>query len=464
MAKHDPDKKHPCGMTRRGFLAVGGAAALGAAAKPALARMDGDQETPEVGGPPKISRYRTLGRTDFKVSDISMGCGSIAESNVVRYAYDHGMNLFDTAESYGNGDSEKKIGEAMEHMQRDKIFIVTKIDISEDPDEQTLIDRFHKSLERLKTPYADALYAHGIADLKLVEYEPFLKACEKLKADGKLKHAGISSHGPRGEEPDAMDTVLIKAAESGHFDVMLLSYGFVNAEEGERVLKVCKEKNIGTTIMKSATGLMEMPVLDVENPSEMIQGWFEYLEGMGNTREQAIERITKYLEREGPRFEESLKLSKPFIEKHGIKSQDELDMKSLQWVLRNPDAHTICPSTPTFDALDKVLTLSGTELSAAGAQFLDEYARAYEAYNCSFSCTECAGACPHKVPVSTIMRYAYYYRKQGREKHAMRKYARLGTQNAAVCLDCDAPCVGACPYGVQAQARLFEAHGLLTMV
>ena len=38
---------------------------------------------------------------------------------------------------------------------------------------------------------------------------------------------------------------------------MLLSYGFMNAEEGERVLKVCKEKNIGTTIMKSATGLLE---------------------------------------------------------------------------------------------------------------------------------------------------------------------------------------------------------------
>ena len=113
-------------MTRRGFLAAGGAAALGAAATPALARMDVDKAVAEAGGPPKISRYRTLGRTGFKVSDVSMGCGSIAEPNVVRYAYDHGINLFDTAQSYGNGDSETKIGEAMKHMERDKIFIVTK--------------------------------------------------------------------------------------------------------------------------------------------------------------------------------------------------------------------------------------------------------------------------------------------------------------------------------------------------
>ena len=58
-----------------------------------------------------------------------------------------------------------------------------------------------------------------------------------------------------------MDTVLIKACEVGHYDVMLLSYGFVNAEEGERILAACKEKNVGTTIMKSATGLMEASLL-----------------------------------------------------------------------------------------------------------------------------------------------------------------------------------------------------------
>ncbi len=356
MAKYDLNYFQSGGISRRGFLVAGGAAALGLAAGPAWARMLAE----EAG--PRIQRYRTLGRTGFEVSDISMGCGSIAESNLVRYAYDHGINLFDTAESYGNGDSETKIGEAMKHMEREKIFIVTKLDIEEDPDQQNLVERFHKSLERLQSPYADALYAHGIADLKLVEYEPFLKACEQLKQEGKLKHAGISSHGPRGDEPDAMDEVLIKAAESGHFDVMLLSYGFLNAEEGERVLKVCKEKNIGTTIMKSATGLMEVPVFDPENPSEQIQEWFDYLEGQGSTREEATERIKSYIERESANFADSFARSQPFIEKHGIKTQDELELKSFQWVLGNPDAHTICPSMPNFDAVDRLLPLSGTQL------------------------------------------------------------------------------------------------------
>lgn len=355
MLEFAPESKVNRPFSRRRFLAAGGALMLGAAMGPVWSRALADDSM-------MIKRHRILGRTGFKVGDISMGCGSIAESNVVRYAYDHGVNLFDTAEVYGNGDSETKIGQAMAHMQRDKIFIVTKLGIDDAPDQQNLVERFHKCLERLQTDYVDALYCHGIADLKLVEYGPFLAACDQLKAEGKLKHAGISSHGPRGDEPDAMDTVLIKAAEVGHYDVMLLSYGFVNAAEGERVLKVCKEKNIGTTIMKSATGMFEVPVFDPENPSETVQGWYEYLSGQGVEGEAADERIRAYLERERPNMEKAVAASRPFIAKHGIKTQDELDLKSFQWVLRNPDAHTICPSMPTFDDLDRILPLSGTQL------------------------------------------------------------------------------------------------------
>ena len=133
-------------------------------------------------------------------------------------------------------------------------------------------------------------------------------------------------------------------------------------DEGERVLAACKAKNVGTTIMKSATGLVEMPVLDFENPSEQVQEWFEYLEGQGSTHEEAEERIKRYLEREHDNFADSVARSKPFIEKHRIKTQDELELKSFQWVLGNPDAHTICPSMPNFDALDRILPLSGTQL------------------------------------------------------------------------------------------------------
>ena len=64
--------------------------------------------------------YREFGRTGWKVSAIGLGTWNIGNQwgevedkeawGTVRAAYDHGMNLFDTAESYGNGASETAIG------------------------------------------------------------------------------------------------------------------------------------------------------------------------------------------------------------------------------------------------------------------------------------------------------------------------------------------------------------------
>ena len=75
-------------VSRRQFLIAGGAAAA-ASGLPGVAVADDEKEKP------KIKRHRTLGRTGFEVSDISIG-GSGKEANVYRYAYDHGINYFDT--------------------------------------------------------------------------------------------------------------------------------------------------------------------------------------------------------------------------------------------------------------------------------------------------------------------------------------------------------------------------------
>ena len=476
MASQQDRKGQPAGLSRRDFCRLGGAAALGAAAggcagrpavesDPARAEAAATQaiESAADPAPGRIASYRRLGRTEFMVSDLSMGCGSIAESNVVRYAYDHGINLFDTAEGYGSGDSETKIGQAMQHMDRSKIFIVTKLGIGDRPDETAIRDRFLQCLERLQTDYVDALYMHGVADVSLLGHEPFHRVVASMKAEGKLRHAGVSSHGPRAEDPSSMEEVLLAAAEDGRFDVFLLSYSFTNKDEGEAVLAACRKHDIGTTIMKAATGLVALPVLDPDNPSEQVQAWLDSLMARGQTRDEALERIASFLERQRPQHEESLAKTKPFLEKYGINSQDELDRKSYQWVLRNPDAHTICISMRNFDGIDRWLPISGTQLTAAGSAMLEHYAAAYGAQQCRIGCTDCSRICPEHLSASTILRYAYYYRKQGRQKEAMRLYARLGGRNASACLSCQAPCQAACPHGVAVQARLCETHGLLSM-
>jgi hypothetical protein len=62
------------------------------------------------------------------------------------------------------------------------------------------------------------------------------------------------------------------------------------------------------------------------------------------------------------------------------------------------------------------------------------------------------------------MRYAYYYEHQGREKYAMSKYKHLNGRDGLRCVDCDAPCKGACPYGVDVKANMIQAHSRLELV
>ena len=118
-------------ISRRRFLATGGAAMAAGGFSP-MARAEEAAETP------RITRYRTLGRTGFRVSDVSLGCGHNTEPNVYRYAYDHGMNYFDNAEGYANGESERALGEALQHMDRAKVFITSKTEIKGTETEQVI--------------------------------------------------------------------------------------------------------------------------------------------------------------------------------------------------------------------------------------------------------------------------------------------------------------------------------------
>ena len=310
MSENQPDEKKS--VSRRDFLGVSGAVIVGSA----LPVQVSAGTTQEKKVPAKIRSLRTLGRTGFKVSDIAMGGTRNRDASVVRFAYDSGVNYFDTGESYGGGESEKLIGETMKHMDRKKIFITTKIHVGENDTEETVLERFRKCQERLQTDYIDAFYLHGVSDLATLDHTGFHSATKKLKADGKLKYIGVSSHGARwGRESASMDDVLCAAAEDGRFDVMLLIYSFMNKEAGERVLAACKKKNIGTTAMKTTPGVLKVTPFDPANPTEQQAQWIERMKKRGMSEERINERMSQNVKSQ----EESKVKTQPFIDKYDIK-------------------------------------------------------------------------------------------------------------------------------------------------
>ena len=446
------------GVSRREFIGISGLAIAGASiASTSVAAKDSKKK--DI----RIKQTRVLGRTGFAASDISMGCASLKEGNLVRYAYDKGLNYFDTAEAYGRGTSESAIGKAMPYMDRKKIFVTTKLDLKMDDTDQALIERFSKCLARLNTDYIDALLIAGAMSADQLKSEAFHSAVKKLKADGRLKHAGVSCHGPRGMAGDSMEKVLVTAAEDGRFDIVLLVYNFLNKKEGENILAACKKYNIGTTAMKVAPGILkDVPDFDPEKPNKEQEERIKMMMGFGMDRKAAIAQVKSMVEGDKLAREQT----KPFVAKYGLKSEEQLWAASIKWARQNSDMHTVCITMADFDKADRSIALSGKNLTSVQTALLKDYGNKLGFSYCRHACNECSVSCKHSVPVSTIMRYSYYY-EQGYEKLAMEKYAALkerNESNAVPCAGCDAPCEGSCPYGVMVRNNLLNAHSMLTLV
>ena len=157
-------------------------------------------------------RYVKLGKTGAEVSAVALGCLSLRPDKLeeskatVRRAYELGINLFDTADVYGNGDSETVLGAALKELSipRDEIFVATKCGIlfqGMNPDYDykayDLSPDYIKascdaSLKRLGMDYVD-LYQPHRGDL-LTHPEETARALEELKAEGKIRHVGVSNY------------------------------------------------------------------------------------------------------------------------------------------------------------------------------------------------------------------------------------------------------------------------------
>ena len=108
---------------RREFLKRGVLAGVGVSILP----LAGSASAAIEAAAPQVRRYSTLGRTGLKISDISFGASRLTagQEDLVRHAFDCGVNYFDSAETYTDGESETTVGNALKG-KRDKVFLTSK--------------------------------------------------------------------------------------------------------------------------------------------------------------------------------------------------------------------------------------------------------------------------------------------------------------------------------------------------
>lgn len=142
---------------------------------------------------------------DLNVSEISLGCMRISRltnqdiSRLIHTALDEGINFFDHADIYGDGNSEAKFAEALAITPRlrDKMILQTKCGIRKgffDFSKEHILAAVDGSLKRLQTDYVDVLLLHRPD--ALMEPEEVAEAFAILHDSGKVKHFGVSNQNP----------------------------------------------------------------------------------------------------------------------------------------------------------------------------------------------------------------------------------------------------------------------------
>ncbi len=111
------------------------------------------------------------------------------EIAALRYGIEHGVNLIDTAEMYGNGRSEQLVGEAISHYARESVYLLSKV-LPNNANKRNMERSCDASLKALNTDYLDMYLYHWRGSTPLAET---VEALEKLKSKGKIKAWGVSN-------------------------------------------------------------------------------------------------------------------------------------------------------------------------------------------------------------------------------------------------------------------------------
>jgi aryl-alcohol dehydrogenase-like predicted oxidoreductase len=203
--------------------------------------------------------YTLLGRTGLKVSVAGLGCGgpsrlglrNNADSeagavSLVRQAIDLGVNLLDTAQSYG---TEPVVGKAIAGLARDRLIISTKKTLPpadhSNPAEE-VIKGLEQSLRSIGTDYIDIYHLHGVEPKDYVfAKEQLMPAMRRLRDQGKIRFIGVTE----GFATDTSHKMLQESLRENLWDVVMVGFNLLNPSARTTVFPLAGTKKVGVLDM-----------------------------------------------------------------------------------------------------------------------------------------------------------------------------------------------------------------------
>lgn len=380
--------------SRRNFLAAGLAVPAAASASRGPAPAPLQQPKPQGGSG---LRYRTLGNTGLKVTTVGFGCMVTSDGSVIERAADLGINYFDTARGYSGGNNERMVGAALK-AKRKNVIISTK---SHGRDKASALKELETSLKELGTDYVDIWYLHGLGRASQLTDE-LVEAQQEAKKAGKIRFAGVSTHGGQPE-------VIAACIKSPKIDVILAAYNFTMDQDVKDAVAAAAKAGKGVVAMKVMAG--------------------------GFRRAKPGDKTYNTLKKEGAM------------------------VAALKWVVNDTNVHTTVPSMTDMDQLDDNLKAMSADLTPADRQILARQLEYIAPLYCRM-CGSCDGMCPKGVPVPDVLRFLAYAEGYGQFALARERFRELPEAVADVrCNECPT-CTVNCRNGVKVAERLIRAQEL----
>ncbi len=291
-------------------------------------------------------KYRTLGKTNYKISEVSLGTWQLGgkwgerfdprtAEEILEKSVETGINFIDTADVYNDGQSETAIGKFLKKISS-RIYIATKCGRKLNPhntegyNKENITGFVEDSLKRLDMEALDLIQLHCPPTEVYYRQEAF-EALEDLKMSGKILHYGVSVE--KVEEA-------IKAVEQPGVASVQIIYNMFRLKPAEDFFEIADSKNVGI-------------IIRVPLASGLLTGKFSKKTVFSKSDHRNFNRGGEFFDKgetfSGVPYDIGLEAVE---ELKNIFGTDEIALSALKWVLLNEYISCLIPGASRVDQVE----------------------------------------------------------------------------------------------------------------
>ncbi len=322
-------------------------------------------------------KYKPLGKSGIKVSEIGFGAWTIAlnwwgkeiqedeAKRMLKKAYDLGINFFETADMYGKGKSERLIGEVFKDM-RNEVVISTKYgydfesaqqightELPQQFDPKFTENAFKNSLERLQTDYVDVYGLHN-PKLRHIRDDIIFETLDKKIDEGKIKTCQIAlgpAIGWTQEGIEAMNRKNISAVQT--------VYNILEQTPGNELIENAVKKDVGILVrVPDASGILtgkvtaETKISEKDHRKERTREW----------RKSAMQKVEQL---------------RPIAERNGL----NITQLAIKFILSKKAVSSVLPTVINTDEIEMFASMSdGKYISDSDMKEIDDLYNTWPSY------------------------------------------------------------------------------------